>query len=209
MDTAYIATLGQLLLASLPDARAGLVQAVCYRAAPDFAELLRVERSYVPGQPPPSPPAGSWLGFVFAKPAITAGQIQVHVLEPTAPDGAVPNELWIKLKRAEAVQQLIDEARPRESPAAALNRLILDWARAQLPESKVRGVCESDAKVADGPAWLRTPLDVVRSGDRMIVRSPTTQTPMDAPPRFAGLYYMKVISPAWALTVLAGDGSIP
>ncbi len=205
MDNAHIATLAQLVLAQLPESRADLVQAVCYRAVPDFEELRSIEHTYVPGSPPPNPPVGSWLAFVFSKPAIVEGRVQVHAFEPSAADGAHADELWLKLKRAEVIQTLVPEAVPVDSPAATVNRAILDWARQQVNEPVNSIVCESDAPAADGPTWLRTPMGIIRSGDRITVRSPMTQTPVDSLPRFAGMHYMKVISPSWALRTLRGE----
>lgn len=205
MDNARIATLAQLLLAHLPEARASLVEPTCYRALPDFEELHSIEHTYVPGSPPPNPPAGSWLGFVFSKPTIVDGKVQVHVFEPSAVDGPRADELWIKLKRAEVILSLAPEAAPVDNPAAIVNRAILDWAKQQVKEPVNAIVCETDAPVADGPTWLRTHMDIIRSGDRITVRSPMTQTPIDSLPRFAGMHYMKVISPSWALRTLRGE----
>lgn len=205
MDNARVATLSQLLLASLPESYSGLVAPTCYRASADFEQLQRIEQSYVVGASPPSHPEGSWPAFVFSKPTVENAQLRVHVLEPTPVDGPRADELWIKLKRAEVVQQLVDRAVVIESPAANVNRAILAWAKSQVPEPVRAIACESDVPVADGPTWLRTPLDIMRAGDRIVVRSPMTQTPVDAPPRFAGMHYMKVISPSWAVRTLRGE----
>lgn len=205
MDNARLAILAQLTIAALDETRAGLVVPTCYREAPDFDELLRIEQSYVPGTPPPSPPAGSWLAFVFSKPSIEQGKIKVHAFEPS-PEGFTPaDEVWIKCKRAELVKELAEEATLVENAAAAMNQAILAWARAQVNEPAYSIVCDADIPIADGPTWLRTGLDIVRSGDRISVRAPVTQTPLAAPPRFAGMHYMKVVSPSWALRTLRGQ----
>lgn len=205
MDNARIATLAQLTIAGLGEAHAARIEPACYREAPDFEELVRIEQSYVPGTPPPTPTAGSWLSFVFSKPSVENGKLRVHAFEPTAENGARADELWIKLKRAEVVKQLVEEAGVVENPGALVNRAILAWALAQVKEPTHAIVCDADLPVADGPTWLRTAIDIVRSGDHISVRAPITQTPVDAPPRFAGMHYMKVISPSWALRTLRGQ----
>ncbi len=207
MDNARIAILAQLTVAALEPSRATLVEPLCYRDAPDFEELGRLEQSYVPGTPPPSVKAGSWLGFVFSKPSLEGDKVRVHAFEPTPADGPRADELWIKLKRGEVVKQLAQEATPVDNAAALVNRAILAWAFAQVKEPAHAIVCDADMPVADGPTWLRTALDIVRSGDHISVRSPVTQTPVDAPPRFAGMHYMKVISPSWALRTLRGTAA--
>lgn len=204
MDNAHVAMLAQLIVAGLPSTRAELVTPMVYRERADFDALHRIEASYVPGSPPPTPPAGSWLAFVFCKPSVEGEKITVHVLEPSDPSEVSADELWIKLKRAEVVKQIDDAAKVVENPAAAVNQAIVKWALLQVKDPVATIVCEADAAVSDGPLWLRTPLDVLRSGDHISVRSPMTQTPMDAPPRFAGMHYMKVISPSFALKTLRG-----
>jgi len=204
MDNVHIATLAQLIVAGLPESRAELVAPIDYRERPDFEALHRIEQSYVPGSPPPSPPKGSWLAFVFCKPSVEAGKLLVHVLEPSDANAPAADELWIKLKRAEVVHQLDDAARAVDSPAAIVNRAIVQWAASQVKTPTSAIVCEADIAVSDGPLWLRTSLDVSRSGNHVSVRSPSTQTPVDAPPRFAGMHYMKVISPSWAVRTLRG-----
>ncbi len=208
MDNARIATLAQLTVAGLQDAydaHHALVVPTCYRDTPDFEELVRIEQSYVPGAPPPSPATGSWLAFVFSKPSVVEGKIHTHVFEPTWQDGPRADELWIKLKRAEIVKTLVESASVVETPAALVNRAIIAWATAQVQEPLHAIVCDADVPVADGPTWLRTNLDIVRSGDHISVRSPMTKTPLDAPPRFAAMHYMKVVSPSWALRTLRGE----
>lgn len=204
MDNAYVATLAQLTVSGLSRSRAHLVVPTVYRERPDFEVLQRIEQSYVPGSPPPSPPPGSWLAFVFCKPSVEDGKLLVHVLEPSDISEGPADELWIKLKRAEAVRQVDATATVVENPAAVVNRSMVQWARTLLGDPASVVSCEPDAAVSDGPLWLRTPVAILRSGDQISVRSPVTQTPLDAPPRFAGMHYMKVISPSWALRVLSG-----
>jgi hypothetical protein len=203
LDNANLARLAQRLLAGLSQSREALIDVDTYRDAPDFEALSAIEQSYVPGTAPPSPPQGSWLSFVFCKPALEGGRLRVHVLEPSTPEAARAPELWLKLKRAEALRELMPEASVVDDVAARLNRAIVDWARAQVEEPSCEIVCESDRAIENGPTWLRTPLELLSTGDRIAVRAPITQTPLDLPPRFAGMHYVKLISPSWALSTLS------
>src|SRR5687767_12233012 len=101
MDTESIARHAQRIAAGLGEEALPTICAHVYRDQPDFVALAAIESAYVPGSPPPSPPAGSWLAFVFSKPSIEDGMVHVHALELTNARGE--SELWLKLKRAEAV----------------------------------------------------------------------------------------------------------
>ena len=59
-----------------------------------------------------------------------------------------------------------------------------------------------------GPGWVATPIEFKPVPDdpmKMTVRSPVLYTPIDALPRFAGMTYMKLLTPAQAYEWLSHD----
>jgi hypothetical protein len=198
MDLRQTLVLAQRIAASLEPSDEASIEPRVYRDRPDFEALFVVEKSYVVGAPPPVHPEGSWLSFVFSKPSIGERSVEIHLLEAIGPRGEPGDELWIKLKRAEALTSLFPHARRTEHAARALNQAILQDAIARVGGNLERFTFGADQTVGSGPEWLKTPLEVERNEDRVSLRSPVTYSPVDAPPRFAGMHYMKVISPAWA-----------
>jgi hypothetical protein len=179
MDIALLAKRAQRLVAGLDPHEVSAIEAHVYEAAPDFEALSRIEAAYTPGSSPPSQEPFSWLGFVFSKPSLEAGRVHVHGLR-TVGAGGEP-ELWLKLKRAEALTELWPEAVACVEPGAAVARALAK----ELGHHAVEFA--PDLEVASGPSWLRTP---IARGERVAI--PTTQTGLDVAPRFRGLVYMKV-----------------
>jgi hypothetical protein len=198
MDNAHVLKLAQRITASLEASTDSDMRAVLYRDRPDFGALDAVNKNYVPGAPPAAHPAGSWLAFVFSKPSIEREQLELHLLEPSLETEAPADELWLKLKRPEAIEQLFAGARPTRDAASLVNRAIVAWAAKAVSGATEHVRYEEDLVTSSGPEWLHTPLEVRREQDAYVVRSPVTFSPLDVAARFAGMHYMKVVSPAWA-----------
>jgi hypothetical protein len=198
MDNAHVLKLAQRTAAGLDSSADANFRATLYRDRPDFQALDALSKNYVQGAPPPTHPAGSWLSFVFSKPSIGREQLEIHLLEPSIETDAHADELWLKLKRPEALESLFPSARPARDAASLVNRAIVAWAARAIAVSPEHIRYEEDLVVAGGPEWLHTPLEVRRETDAYVVRSPVTFSPLDASPRFAGMHYMKVVSPSWA-----------
>lgn len=198
MDNVHVLKLAQRTAAGLEASADATIRATLYRDRPDFEALDALSKNYAPGASPPVHPAGSWLAFVFSKPSIERDQLELHLLEPSAESDARADELWIKLKRPEALETLFPGARPTRDAASLVNRAIVAWAARAVSVSVEHVRFEEDLVSPGGPEWLKTPLETRRENDAYVVRSPVTFSPLDASPRFAGMHYMKVVSPAWA-----------
>lgn len=197
MDPQSHARLAQKMLVGGDALTDDAIDVVTYRARPDFAQIEEINRNYVPGQPPPTQAPQSWLAFVFSKPSFTGERVQVHVLDALTETGEV-RERWIKLKRREAVEQALGVTLgPRGSSAADINRVLL----AGVLEDNATGPSvelAQDQRLDQGPAWLAAEPVVQEADGSLSIQCPYMDSPLDAPARFAGMHYLKVMAPEWA-----------
>jgi len=132
--------------------------------------------------------------------------------------------LALKMKRQEAVVQALQRYPSKKAPTAAeLNKRTFDKALEKVSEEARRRYArygrklefvqddEITAERGGGPAWVAAPLEVrPRPEDpmRVTVRSPVLYTPLDALPRFAGMCYMKLLTPAQAMEWIMHDAYV-
>lgn len=164
------------------------VQVQLYRDRADMAILDRLDRCFQQQSPLPAHLPDSFAAFVLSKPNLQDGVIRAHALVCLGQDGQPNGELWLKLKSAAALATAFDGSPPLHnvSPQQQLQGL-----QAQLlgehPLFPVK-----PRQVQQGPEWLRTPIELhAESGAWQL---PILETPLDVPERFAGHYYLKLLS---------------
>jgi len=131
----------------------------------------------------------------------------------------------LKMKRQEAVVQVLRRYPSKKAPTAAeLNRRTFQKALERVSEEarrrydrygrKLEFLADDEitAERGGGPAWVAAPLEVKPRGEdpmRVTVRAPVLYTPIDTLPRFAGMCYMKLLTPAQAIEWICHDAFIP
>lgn len=172
--------------------------------------------------------------FIYSKPFIdqTPDFDYLQVAARRQPEAAIrigftkqtSPALALKMKRQEAVVQALQRYPSKKAPTAAeLNKRTFDKALERVPEEarrryerygrKLEFVLDDEitAERGGGPAWVAAPLEVrPRPEDpmRVTVRSPVLYTPLDALPRFAGMCYMKLLTPAQAMEWILHDAYV-
>ncbi len=171
--------------------------------------------------------------FIYSKPSLDAESEYLQVCVRKQPEAAikigftkqVSPALGLKMKRQEAVVQVLRRYPSKKAPTAAeLNRRTFEKALERVSEEARRrydrygrkleflGDDEITAERGGGPAWVAAPLEVKpRPEDpmRVTVRAPVLYTPIDTLPRFAGMCYMKLLTPAQAIEWVLHDAYIP
>jgi hypothetical protein len=174
--------------------------------------------------------------FIYSKPSLDTNSeyLQVCVRKSSPPKGntiqigftkQISPALGLKMKRQEAVVQALRRYPSKKAPTAAeLNKRTFDKALERVSEEarrrydrygrKLEFLADDEitAERGGGPAWVAAPLQVQPRGEdpmRVTVRAPVLYTPIDALPRFAGMCYMKLLTPAQAVEWILHDAYIP
>ena len=153
MNTAEIITLAQLMIAG-----AGLgaeqVDVHLYQAFPDFELLDQLRAGDDKSKIMEGQPEDGWLAFVFSKPGVEAGQVQVHGFAPLDDQGEPTGELWVKLKSMEGLahENLLENS-GEITPAHRINAKVME-----ILQTAVEIKWLDDREVISGPAWLKSPI---------------------------------------------------
>ncbi|EWM29418.1 hypothetical protein Naga_100042g35 [Nannochloropsis gaditana] len=171
--------------------------------------------------------------FVYSKPFLDTESEYLQVCVRKVQEAAIrigftkqiSPALDFKMKRQEAVVQALRRYPSKKAPTAAeLNHRTFQKALEKVSEEarrrydrygrKLEFIADDEitAERGGGPAWVATPLEVkarVEDPMRVTVRSPVLYTPIDTLPRFAGMCYMKLLTPAQAVEWICHDAYVP
>jgi hypothetical protein len=164
-----------------------------YSGYPDMNQVEAVNRSYQTKEPVPAYAPDSFLGFVFSKPSIEQSKITIHALNALDEKGNPTNELWIKFKSPKSLSKAIANKDPEsvhyEIDVKQLQQTVFD--QLKIPAVNFDA---SPELIKQGPVWLGTPVKQYKKGNTFSLVLPVVETPLDVPERFAGHFYIKVVT---------------
>ena len=187
MSQALVEDICQLQSLLCPDTSLppGQLHVQLYRDQVDMANLTELDRCFKEQLPIPEHTTDSFMAFILCKPSLERGQLTVHAFQRLDAEGQPNGELWIKLKSHAGIQAAFGGTLAQmELPLQQLQqRLLRGTALPALQENRLD----------QGPDWLQTPIEC--DADSAQWRLPVLETPMDVPERFAGLCYLKLLTP--------------
>jgi hypothetical protein len=193
-DIKLLAESAQLFVANNTTLRAENLHIQVYRGYPDMTQVEAVNRHFQSGEALPSYPADSFLGFVFSKPAIENNIVSIHVLYVLNKNGEPANEVWIKLKSNNALRKNFSKPNDKNPAAAQINvqqiqQAVFDQLKIVAPDFVASAVV-----IKQGPVWLDTPIERSANNGKATLILPVVETPLDVPERFAGHFYIKLLT---------------
>ena len=193
-DIKSLAQSTQMRIANNTGLGADNVDVQVYRGYPDMAEVEAVNRHFQTGAALPTYAADSFLGFVFSKPAIANNKVSIHALYVLDEQGKPTHEIWLKLKSTPSLLKTFNNAGDNNSVAAEINVQELQQAvfdQLKIPANNIEATA---ALIKQGPVWLDTPITRTISHGKTVLTLPIVQTPLNAPERFAGHFYIKLLT---------------
>ncbi|XP_002983469.2 uncharacterized protein LOC9651139 [Selaginella moellendorffii] len=165
--------------------------------------------------------------FVYSKPWIEhkpARKVFVNTYLKSQDNFQVVRSLWIKMKSREAITTAFKAAddqkddaasSPSSRIAAGFNertfqealKLVPERARAKFLDRGRKPRFVDDLVISDSaPKWIKSDVTLVAAEDGFAdVQSPVLISPMEMPPRFAGMHYMKLLTIAGAMKWIFTD----
>ena len=187
MDTQALALAAQLLLGD-QSLKAEDINVSLYSDYFQLSVLSQLDQHFTTGQALPEYSADSFMAFVLSKPAIDNDVVSIHAFQPLDNNGQPTGELWIKMKsRAALPSRSFSETGVDD--AEFIQKTLLEKAQLSLA-----GVTVAGTKVEGGPAWLKTSVSINKTGESLNITLPMLETPLDVPERFAGHFYLKLLS---------------
>lgn len=188
MNTRQIAQTLQLLIAGESHFKTDDILVQQYSDKPDLAVLKTLDGYFKQQQSVPDFASDSFAAFILSKPEASTERLLIHAFQPLGQGGNTNGELWLKMKSRLAVDTLFgNDVRP--SPSAP-------ELQAQL--FKLLGVAldfHAQAEVLEqGPQWVETDVEFQVERARLKLSLPVLETPIHVPPRFAGHYYVKLLT---------------
>ncbi|ARN73166.1 hypothetical protein [Oceanicoccus sagamiensis] len=187
MDIQSQALAAQLCLAD-KSLSAEQIKVTAYSDYFQLSVLSQLDQHFSTGQALPKYQADSFMAFVLSKPTVEQDIIHIHVFQPLDNDGRPTGELWIKMKSKAALPSRAYSDTGVDD-AAYIQTFLMKEDGLSAEAIHING-----AKVEGGPAWLKTSLSINKTGESLNITLPMLETPLDVPERFAGHFYLKLLS---------------
>ncbi len=187
LDTKSLATAAQLVLAD-KSLKTEQIKVTTYQDYFQLSVLSQLDQHFTTGQALPEHAPDSFMAFVLSKPAIEQDTVSIHAFEPLNNQGEPTGELWLKMKSKAALptraysETGIDDAELIQKALLA-NQYI-----------SVAAINVAGMKIDGGPAWLKSSVSINKTGESLNITLPMLETPLDVPERFAGHFYLKLLS---------------
>jgi hypothetical protein len=193
-DIQSLAESAQMIVASNTTLRVENLHIQVYRGYPDMTQVEAVNRHFQSGEALPSYAVDSFLGFVFSKPAIEKKVVSIHALYVLNKNGEPANEVWIKLKSNAALLKNFSKPNDKNPSATQVNvqqiqQAVFDQLKIIAPDFVASAVV-----IKQGPVWLDTPIERSVNNGKTTLALPIVETPLDVPERFAGHFYIKLLT---------------
>ncbi len=187
MDSTSQAITAQLCLAD-QSLSAEQIKVTIYRDYFQLSVLSQLDQHFTTGQALPDYQSDSFMAFVLSKPAIERDIISIHAFQPLNNDGQPNGELWIKMKSKAALPSRA-YGDTSVDDAEFIQKALLDNEGVSSSVINVAGT-----KVEGGPVWLKASVAINKTGESLNITLPMLETPLDVPERFAGHFYLKLLS---------------